>query len=239
MKKHTTNLCLQKASLLVLLLFFAILSHATPFITTWKTDNPGTSGPNQIIVPATGIAYYNFNYDIEWEEVGNPTNNGSLTGNGNTTVTFPSAGTYEVRLSFVKLFYFFNGAGDPLKLLTVEQWGNSLWEDMGHTFNGCANMTYNATDVPDLHHCMGLDNTFRDCTNFNGNIGGWNTSTIISMSRTFEGASSFNKNIGGWNTANVNNMSLMFSHATSFNQNIGNWNTSNVSNMNFMFSHAT
>ena len=53
-----------------------------------KTDNAGTSATNQFTIPTTGIGYL---YDIE-------TSDGqSITGlTGGTTITFPSAGTYDV-----------------------------------------------------------------------------------------------------------------------------------------------
>jgi surface protein len=54
-------------------------------------------------------------------------------------------------------------------------------------------------------------------TNFNGNIGGWDTSKVTDMSNMFNGASAFNGNIGGWNTRSVTDMSRMFDGASAFN----------------------
>ena len=64
------------------------------FVSRWTTDNTGTSNNDEITIPATGT-----NYDIAWEEVGTPANNGTETGTGTHTVNFPSAGTYQVSLS--------------------------------------------------------------------------------------------------------------------------------------------
>ena len=65
------------------------------FIITVKTDNAGTSASNQFTIPTstTGITQA-FNYDIE-------TSDGqTITGNtGDTTITFPSAGTYDIYIS--------------------------------------------------------------------------------------------------------------------------------------------
>ncbi len=39
----------------------------SPFITTWKTDNAGTSGSTSITIPTTGAGY---NYDVDWNNDG-------------------------------------------------------------------------------------------------------------------------------------------------------------------------
>ncbi|MCB0518186.1 MAG: BspA family leucine-rich repeat surface protein [Saprospiraceae bacterium] len=205
------------------------------FVTTWKTDNPGSSGPNQITIPGNGT-----NYDIIWEEVGNPSNNDTITGNGTTTVTFPAPGIYRVGIhpgsgTFSSIYFVGFPNGDEEKLLTIENWGEIAWSSMALAFNECSNMVYNATDIPDLLQVTSMESMFRNCTLFNGNIGNWNTGNVTNMSSLFFGASSFNQAIGGWNTANVADMSKMFAGASSFNQPIGNWNTGNVTDMNGMF----
>ncbi|MBX2927398.1 MAG: BspA family leucine-rich repeat surface protein [Saprospiraceae bacterium] len=203
------------------------------FITTWKTDNPGTSANNQITIPGTGTGYL-----IEWEEVGNPANNGTAIGNNTTTVTFPAPGTYRVSISGGFTRILFNNGGDRQKLLTIEQWGNIAWSSMERAFSGCSNLTYNATDAPNLSGVLSMSEMFRGCTLFNGAIGNWNTATVTDMSFMFSQAHSFNQSIGNWNTGAVTNMQSMFSWAISFSQPIGNWNTSAVTNMQYMFDGA-
>ncbi|MCB0550270.1 MAG: BspA family leucine-rich repeat surface protein [Lewinellaceae bacterium] len=204
-----------------------------PFITTWQTDNPGTSNDDQITIPGTGT-----NYAIAWEEVGNPSNNGTTTGNGPTTVTFPSAGTYRVSISgdFTQIQFAYGG--DRLKLLSIEQWGDIDWSSMANAFYGCANLTSSATDAPNLSSVTDCSYMFSECTVFNGPIGNWNTGSVTNMSLMFSGAAAFNQPIGSWNTANVTDMSGMFFDAGSFNQPIGSWNTNNVTNMNSLFAYA-
>ena len=49
----------------------------------------------------------------------------------------------------------------------------------------------------------------------------------------------FNQNIGGWDVSSVTSMSSMFSHASAFNQDIGDWDVSSVTSMSGMFSGIT
>jgi surface protein len=66
-----------------------------------------------------------------------------------------------------------------------------------------------------------------------GNITGWNTSCITSMTGMFY-RSNFNQPISNWNTSSVTDMNSMFSESI-FNQSLSGWDTSNVVNMGYMF----
>jgi surface protein len=55
------------------------------------------------------------------------------------------------------------------------------------------------------------------------------------MDAMFYNVTNFNKDIGGWDTSNVKDMGFMFNGASNFNQDIGRWNTSNVTYMRNMF----
>jgi surface protein len=74
---------------------------------------------------------------------------------------------------------------------------------------------------------------------FNQDIGSWNTSSVTDMNSMFGEATNFNQDIGSWNTAAVTDMESMFYEATNFNQDIGSWNTAAVTNMYSMFESAT
>ncbi|MBN8577856.1 MAG: BspA family leucine-rich repeat surface protein [Cytophagales bacterium] len=210
---------------------------STAFITTWKTDNPGTSATNQITIPTTGTGY---NYNIYWERVGSPAINGILNNRtGNTTITFPSVGTYRVEISGSFPSIYFGSGGDPQKLLSVQQWGNIAWTSMQRAFMDCSNFTLTAVDAPNLSGVTDVSFMFNRATSFNGNIGNWDVSNVVDMTGLFDGATSFNQPIGNWNVGNVLYMNFMFNGASAFNQPIGNWNLSNVTTMLAMFQLAS
>jgi len=204
-----------------------------PFITVWQTDLQGVSEDDQIRIPGFGTDYL-----IEWEELGNPTNQGTLTGNNEQTVTFPYAGIYRVSISGNFNRIRFNNGGDRLKLLSIEQWGDIEWSRMEEAFYGCSNMTYAATDVPDLRRVLSTVSMFRSCTSFDGMINNWDVSTITEMSNMFQEAESFNQPLDQWDVSNVRQMDGMFLGAISFNQPLKDWDVSGVTRMSVMFSDA-
>ena len=211
-----------------------------PFITTWQTDNPGTSSDTQIIMPIDPNLNLVYDYNIKWEEVGNPQNSDSIMNiTGIDTIEFLVPGTYRVEITGLFPRVFFNGRDDREKILTVEQWGDSQWTSMNSAFNGCSNLTIPATDTPDLSLVTDLNFMFSRATSFNDNINNWDVSNVTLMSNMFNGATAFNQPLDNWDVSSVIDMSNMFNNASSFNQNINNWNVSNVTNMSNMFQTAT
>ncbi len=203
-----------------------------PFITTWKTDNPGTSSSNQITIPTTGSGY---SYDIYWEKTDNTTVNGSLSGQtADVTITFPETGTYRVEITGDFPRIYFNNRGDKEKILTIEQWGDIEWTSMRGAFERCINLTVPAMDSPDLSGVTDMGNMFTNCFQFNQPIDHWDVSNVTSMRFLFGGAGLFNQDISNWNVSNVRDMQYMFG-GTTFNQDISSWDVSKVTNMRTMF----
>ncbi|AYQ35902.1 BspA family leucine-rich repeat surface protein [Runella sp. SP2] len=201
---------------------FAIEGYGgKPFITTWKTDNSGTSNATSITIPTLGTGY---NYDVDWNNDGIYD---ELAVTGSVTHNYGTAGTYTVAIRGDFPRIHFNSVGDASKLLTISQWGDIAWTSMSSAFNGCNNLSVTATDVPNLSGVTSLSSMFANCTILNGpaNISTWNTSTITGMSRMFQEATSFNQDISNWDVSNVTNMSLMFQNATAFNQSLAAWGT--------------
>jgi len=209
------------------------LAATIPFVTTWKTDNPGFTNDNQILISTRNSGG---NFTIDWGD-------GIIESNlsNDNTHTYSTAGTYTVSITgnFPRLYFGNTLVGsDPEKLLTVESWGNTVWSSMGSAFEGCRNLIINATDLPDLSNVTDMSLMFFGARSFNQPINNWDTSNVTNMSQMFFFAESFNQPIGSWNTSSVTNMSSMFSFAESFNQPIGNWDTSSVTNINSMFHFA-
>jgi surface protein len=204
------------------------------FITTWKTDNPGKSNRNQIIIPTIGDGY---NYDVDW---GDGTSTTGLI--GNAIHNYSTVGTYTIKIKgdFPRISFSRNfGKSDAQKLLSIEQWGDIKWTSMAGAFAGCANLVGNARDIPDLSKVENMEYMFLGAKNFNQNIGNWNVRNVTNMLCIFGAMDSFNQDIGNWNVGRVTNMVGAFFGASSFNQDLKNWNVSNVKDMNRMFFKAT
>ncbi|WP_188752688.1 BspA family leucine-rich repeat surface protein [Parapedobacter defluvii] len=208
------------------------------FITIWKTDNDGTSGDDQITIPTTGEFTYT------WVDTNNPASTGSGNGNDGTTITFPRAGTYEVRIAptgstpFNDIFFGAFVAGDKLKLLEIKNWGAIHWSEFA--FGGCANLTVTATDIPDLTGVTDLSFAFSysgidEIPNFND----WDVSNVTNMGNLFEQATNFNQSLDRWDVSNVTDMTFMFDGATSFNQPLDSWDVRKLEHFSYMFRDAS
>ncbi|SFC31122.1 surface protein [Flagellimonas taeanensis] len=199
------------------------------FITTWRT----TVANEEIVIATDNSLIYD--YAIDW---GDGTEENIASGTSPTHI-YASAGTYTVAIKgvFPRINMIIED-GYALKLMSIEQWGSNSWESMNGAFGYCANMVYNATDVPDLSKVTDMSNMFYESATFNGEIGNWNTSIATHMEGVFFGATAFNGDIGNWDVSNVTTMSTMFYGATSFDQPLGDWDVSNVTTMFSMFRDA-
>ncbi|WP_345027293.1 BspA family leucine-rich repeat surface protein, partial [Flavivirga jejuensis] len=202
----------------------------SPFITTWKT----TSDNEDITIYINPNITTGYDYQINWGD-GSTENN--LT--GDATHQYASAGTYTVEISgdFPAILSYGNTNAE--KLQTIEGWGDIAWESMTLAFAYCTNLTYNATDVPNLDNVTRLEGMFISSPNFNGDISNWDVSKVTNMAIMFYNATAFNADLSSWDVSEVTNMSNMFSNASSFNGDINSWDVSKVTNMEAMFFGAS
>ena len=262
---------MKKLPLLLLILFFMIPSSTqsgihmfattagvdpTAFISQWKTNNAGASGPTQITLPLIATGTYNFT--VYW---GDGTSDAITTYNDpKITHTYSVAGTYTVQITGTITGW--QGGGDCLKFLNISQWGTLRLGNVPYCFYGCANLTITATDILDLtgvttlygmfYECSKLDTVpnigqwdtslvtnmgyvFYQCPLFNSDIGDWDTSKVTDMSFMFRGCSVFNQDISSWDTSKVTSMAAMFLNCSAFTQDIGAWVTSSCTDMSYMF----
>jgi uncharacterized repeat protein (TIGR01451 family) len=234
------------------------------FVSTWKTDNPGSSNDSSITITAT--SQFAYSYNVDWDNDGTIDEFGIT---GSVTHDFGSPGIKTIRISGVfPAFFFFNGDDDDKeKIISIDQWGSNSWRSMSNMFAGTINLVNNASDSPNLSSCRMMNGMFagalligssgqanwnwdttritsmielfKDASVFNRDISRWDTADVTNMSSMFENATLFNQDIGDWNTARVRFMSAMFKNAISFNQDIGHWNTGNVNSVSNMFEAAT
>ena len=194
------------------------------FVTTWETVMAGES----VTIPARGT------YTIDW---GDGTVEEGV--RGSQTHTYDSAGNHTVRISGGIEEIRLNNHADAHKLMSIEQWGDSQWTSMHSAFRGASNMTYNASDIPDLSRVTDMERMFEGASSFDGDLSDWNVSNISDMSYMFKDAILFNSDISTWDVSNVSDMSEMFWHAYSFDGDVSDWDVSRVTNMYGMFASAS
>lgn len=202
-----------------------------PFITTWKTDNPGSliEDDDQITISIFQGEIYNYN--VDW---GDGTSDSGVT--ESILHTYPSPGTYKVTISgtFPRINF------TSPKIIEVNQWGNIRWSSMKSAFEGCSNLDVVASDVPDLIFVTNMSRMFFECSSLKGDssFNSWNTPRVTEMDEMFAFASLFNQNLGNWDTSRARDMKSMFLNASSFDQDLSGWNVSQVQYMADMFRDA-
>ena len=255
-----------KKAILFLFFFVTLVSAAVGqnandwFVTVWDMSKPTDRTINN---PTNTIAFTGggSNYTLYWEDVNNPSINGTVIVSSSDHaqnpyfLTVPSS-TGKYRLKAYGGAGYFWGFGqdafpsyynktDPQRLITVEQWGTVNWGtfSLRSAFIDCVNMDVTATDSPRFTRTFQRSDISwmfcgcRSLVNANGSIGNWNTENVEDMVGMFAGATQFNQPLN-WNTSNVTSMRFMFSGATSFNQPL-NWDTEKVRDMRYMFKGAT
>ena len=181
-----------------------------------------------------------YNYDVS-------TSDGqTFTGaTGNTTITFPSAGTYDIAITgnFARPYF-----RDDQALDSVKQWSNTPLTSLEESFESCGGFRNLATNAPDLSICTSMRKTFyRAADNYKNagrsryvnSLNNWNTSNITNMYQTFDSTKLNYANLGSWNTSNVTTMNRTFAGAGGFNNggidNLNNWDVSKVADFEYMF----
>jgi hypothetical protein len=134
--------------------------YLNAFTCTVKTDNSGTSNSDQFTFPTVSGGTYNctvYRSDgtssviTTWDDAA-------------WTHTFPSSGTYTIRVVGTFTGFYFNGGGDAAKLINISQFGILNPGNQGGSFNGCSNLTVTASDILDLTGISTLLSMFSGCT---------------------------------------------------------------------------
>jgi surface protein len=177
----------------------------------------------------------------------------SATGTGTGTITVTIGVTYAsvitdslnfgFSFALVYAFYFANASN-----ISITKLENIPLTKLGAHFFGLG--TKFGSIVPGQNPIIRTETSlvqcFRECTNFNSNISGWDTSNVTDMREMFNTASSFNNgfsagigNTLAWNTSLVISLESCFQNCTNFNSDISGWNTSKVATMFNMFNNTS
>lgn len=142
---------------------------------------------------------------------------------GTKTHTYSQNGVYIIRASGGLTGF---GAGISAALPRPEltkclSFGNIGLLTLAGAFWGCSNITYAPNALPSSVFHLG--SCFRECSQFNADIGAWDVRNVWSMRDMFRSAASFNQPIGEWETFSLLSAANMFDGATNFNQDLKRW----------------
>ncbi|MCB9295772.1 MAG: BspA family leucine-rich repeat surface protein [Lewinellaceae bacterium] len=202
-----------------------------PFLTTWDTRNPGTSGNSSITIPTDPEGTYN--YHVDWNNDG-IIDEFNLT--GNATHDFGTPGIYTIGIYGDFNHIYFNNGGDREKIIDVVQWGSILWESMNSAFYGCSNLRVSANDKPKANEILNMSYMFSGASSFNSDISHWDVGYILF--HTFENCTSFNQDLSSWDVGHITRFDYAFAGATSFNQDLSSWDVSRALSLEGMFKDA-
>ena len=216
---------LDSAALLPQYAFAQVSPDSTYFVTTWMTYGINES----VTIPVrSGLTY---NYTVIW---GDGTNSTGLT--GDAVHKYATAGDHQVRIYGTYPQIYLNGHVDASsRLVSIDQWGSNQWVSMHSAFQGASDMTYTATDTPDLSAVTTMRDMFLGAASFDGDLSSWNVSGVTDMRLMFRGATSFDGDISDWDVSGVARMGAMFQDADSFDGDLSSWNVSGVTDMSYMF----
>ena len=208
--------------------------NSIPFIITVDTTQAG-SASDTFVLPFRSIGSYNC--VIDWGDSSSST----ITSYNDAALThvYSTPGTYQISIAGSFGGLFFVNSGDKLKLSSIDQWGNNVYQSFDGAFWGCSNMVGTFTDYPNLGTISNLNYMFENCTSFNSNLTSWDTSNVTTMANMFKGAAAFNGDISSWDVSNVTSFTRMFQGASAFNSDISSWDVSSVINMSITFYGAT
>ncbi len=162
-----------------------------PFIMRIKTNNmlicsnQLESDENQFRVAINGNTS---DYDADWGD-GSDLQEGL---SESEVHTFPAEGEYIVKLYRDIGHLEYRDYYDPLKILSLEQWGDTVWTSFHESFQGERNLVDNTTDLPILSNVTNMSFMFFGTIVNNPNVNDYNMSTITNISNMFR-TSKFNQ----------------------------------------------
>jgi len=235
---------MKKITLLNLLLisFAGLTASENDFIITVKTDAPDTTDPMSFTIP-TFDSVYNYNVDCNNDGVNDAT---ALTGEYTCDYSaMGGAGTYTIRIEdnsgtgvgFPRILTQ-QSLSNPLKIMSLDQWGTGKWTKMNSAFGWSRNMVVLATDIPNLDSVTNMNGMFLDAELADPDVSNWDVSSVTSMSSMFVDAHLANPDVSNWDVSSVTDMEGMFFIAISADPDVSRWDVSSVTDMRAMFAGA-
>ena len=236
------------------------------YVFTVDTSIAGNTSDTQFQFWTAGTST-NATGSIFFEEVGNPSNNGSFNWDASSSpgltapiITFPSSGTYKLRVPTTinwgrprhlnQSTYL-----DRNKITEINNWGNHVMlGGLNQSFDNASNLDIVCQDTPNFPSTHALTLTFQSCnslTDPSGSMINWDVSNCASMIQTFRYADNFNSNLSKWNTSKMSSLQETFRNAPLYNQPMNTqevihygktynaWDVSNVSSFLITFGGST
>lgn len=174
------------------------------FMITVDTTKAG-SAADTFVLPLPGADTYD--YYVDWGEGGAEEH---FVVNTSQTHVYAVSGTYLIKIRGTFPRIYFNGAGDRLKLMYIDNWGSIAWSSFANAFQYCANMQGRWSDTPDMTSVTSMTYMFFQCSVFNYSLNDWDVSNVTNMARCFYADTAYAKTIDNWNTSSVQDAYRLF-----------------------------
>ena len=147
------------------------------------------------------------------------------------TTLGPIAGT-NVTVTYVDNHIVVTGS-EVSEVLVWHEMPGYAPEAKGFVFAGCTNLIGVPNVLPNWVYST--TSMFQGCTNFNGDVSGWNVTDVTSMDNMFASCIVFNRSLATWDMVGTLSVADMFRDAVSFDQDLSMWDVSTITNMDNMF----
>ena len=182
------------------------------------------------------LSGYDYNYEVDWGD-GTPIQSVSSYNDSNTTHTYESGSTYDIKINGVCDVLYFNNTGDILKVSKIKSLGNVKWKRLN--FYGCSNLTsFNSGLFVNTTNITTLLYAFQSCTSLTSiDTTNWDTSNITIFQNVFYGCNNLTTiNVSSWDVGNATTFRNMFYNCSSITTlNVSNWRPTQLINMYYTF----